>query len=152
METKRTYPIAMAIMFILLLASCTKTQTRTNKFMKQGRWQLTALSIGTNDITLLPSWDIGESNDSKAFSPAVWNHYDGSKSNFSWRFNYNGGTFTFQANEQPTGDNPPKANIQCNNLAGTYQVITEKKNLFEFESTETVGYPGVSVYIRMEPQ
>jgi len=128
-----------------------KSEVNANRLMKKGRWMVTQLDIGTNEVSILPKWDIGDQADPKAFAPATWIHYDGSEAAFKWRFDYYEGTFTFLLDQSVTQDDSQKAYIQCNNLSGSYEILTDKKNLFEFQSLETNGYQGVNVFIQLQP-
>jgi len=137
-------------MFFFLLG-CKKSEVDTRRFMKQGRWGVTQLEIGSTTYSMFPKWEVEKSEDSQTLTPGTWIHDDGTQADFSWRFNYFSGTFSLVIAKNVEQNVEEKAYQQCNNLSGDYEVITDKKNLFEFQSTETVGYPGVRVFIAIEP-
>lgn len=151
MAKKRIYRLLMVLALGVLLIACTKSEVRSKKLIKQGRWMLTQMDLGTNQVINLPHWDLESVDDPKEYAPGTWSHYDGSAAAFNWRFDYYEGTFSFKTDESVEQDEMSKAFIQCKNLSGAYAVITEKKKLFEFESTETFGYSGVKVFIQIQP-
>lgn len=151
MERKHTYRLFTALVIGLLIGACTKSEVRTKRFIKQGRWQMTQLTIGSDDISMLPKWNITNTPEDKEFVPATWTHADGSECIFKWRFDYYQGSFSFQIDESVEQDDAAKAYVQCENLSGTYEILTDKRKLFEYQSTETNGYPGLTVFIRIEP-
>lgn len=151
MESRQLYRLLLATVLLIGSVGCTKSETRTKRLLKQGRWMFTELEIGSNSNSLLPKWDIKEEPLEKDFAQATWTHYDGSSCKFLWRFDYYSGTFSFQIDDSVSQDDSAKAFIQCSNLSGSYFILNDKRNLFEFESFETQGYPGIRVYIKMEP-
>ncbi|MEX1003668.1 MAG: hypothetical protein WDZ35_16230 [Crocinitomicaceae bacterium] len=152
MKTQKTYSFLLALLFFGFITACTKSEIRTNKLVKQGQWVVAELKIGTNNITSLPRWNLPTAPLDNEFATGIWAHSNGSQVDFNWQFDNSTGTFTFMPDPAVSTDNSDRAYVQCNNLAGTYTVLTEKKDLFEFESSEAKGYTGLVVYIRLEPQ
>lgn len=151
MEKKKIYRLVLVLALGVLLIACTKSEVRSKKLIKQGRWMMTQLEIGSNNVINLPHWDLESVEDTKQFAPGTWFHYDGSEAAFNWRFDYYEGTFSFKIDQSVEQDHMSKAYIQCENLSGAYTIITDKSNLFEFESTETYGYASVRVFIQIQP-
>lgn len=148
---KQLYIMIIGLGLMFFGTSCTKSKVDTRRFMKQGRWMVTELNIGSNTSSSKPSWQIDKSNDSQEFTGGTWIHDDGSTAEFKWRFNYFEGGFSFYAVEDADQGEPNKALIQCDNLAGDYQVIEDKSKLFQFQSIQTNGYLESSVFIQIEP-
>ena len=151
MEKRRAYRVVCWVLFTVLISSCQKNEVDTNRFVKQGRWQMTILQIGTNGNSMLPKWEIDPSDDPLQYGTGTWIHKDGSRAQFKWIFEHYDYTFTFYPVNSAEQDASCKAYLQCSNLAGTYDIITDKNKLFEFESYETDGYPGISVFIQLKP-
>ncbi|MEX1001671.1 MAG: hypothetical protein WDZ35_06110 [Crocinitomicaceae bacterium] len=151
MDKRRTYQLSLWLVISLVAVACRKSEVNTNRLSKQGEWQVTELTVGTNVHSALPRWDIGEAPDDKEFATAIWKHSTGSTAPFLWRFNYYEGTFSFLIDPHEASDETSKAYIQCDNLSGEYNILTDKRKLFEFESIETKGYGTVTVFIRLEP-
>jgi hypothetical protein len=151
MANKNTYRFVLAFLLMILFIGCTKSDVRSKKLIKKGRWIVTQLDIGTNEVTLIPKWYFPTSPEDKQFATATWTHFNSSTAEFRWRFDYYEGTFTFMIDQSVSQDESTKAYIQCDNLSGSYTILTDKSKLFEFESTETMGYPGVSVFIQIQP-
>jgi len=147
---KKNITLCLLFMFFIL-SGCKKSEVDTRRFMKQGRWGVTQLEIGTTSYSMFPKWEIEHSNDSQELTPGTWIHDDGTQASFHWRFNYFSGTFSIAIDKNVEQSIEQKAYQQCKNLSGDYEVITDKKNLFEFQSTETCGYPGMRVFIAIEP-
>ena len=151
MEKKRIYQLVLVFLLLGTVIGCSKTQVRTNKLVKQGRWVFTELEIGNTIVTQYPKWNLPVAPEDKEFVQGTWTHANGSACKFKWRFDYYEGTFSFLIDPAVTQDESSKAYTQCNNLSGSYAVITEKNKLFEFESDNTLGYPGVTVFIQIQP-
>ncbi|MBD3636394.1 MAG: hypothetical protein HUJ25_03555 [Crocinitomicaceae bacterium] len=151
MKTRKIYRFLLATLFFGFITACTKTEMRTNKLVKQGRWMVTELEIGTNSISVLPKWNLPTEPLDNQYATGMWTHADGSQVDFKWKFDQYDGTFTFIVDPALSPDSSEKAYVQCNNLAGTYTVLTDKKKLFEFESNSTNGYGTLPVYIKIEP-
>lgn len=133
--------------FSLSFNACTKVDKQApNHFIKKTEWTVTQLTIGNDDISSLPKWDLNTDESGKA----VWYHAGGSHSNFYWSFSKNNNSFTFSVDVNDPSNKINQAYKQCENLSGKYKVLTNKKGLFEFESYETIGYVGPRVYIRIE--
>jgi hypothetical protein len=137
-------------MFFFLLG-CKKPEMNTRKFMDHGRWGVTQLEIGSTSFSMFPKWEIQQSSDSRAFTPGTWIHDDGTQAAFCWKFDQYSGKFNIMINKSVEQTIEQKAYQQCNNLSGEYLVVTDKRNLFEFQSTETLGYPGTNVFIQLKP-
>ena len=151
MELWRKYTALCLLFLFFSLSACKKSEVDTRRFMKQGRWGVTQLEIGSTSFSMFPKWEIEHSEDATLLTPGTWIHDDGTQAKFCWRFNYFSGTFTMALDKNVVQSIEEKAYQQCKNLSGDYEVITDKRNLFEFQSTETVGYPGVRVFIAIEP-
>ncbi len=133
--------------FSLSFNACTKVEKQApNHFIKKTSWSVTKLTIGNDNIESLPKWDLATDETGKA----IWNHAGGSHSNFYWSFSKNYNTFEFYVDVNDPANKINQAYKQCENLSGKYKVLTNKKNLFEFESYETTGYVGPRVYIKIE--
>ncbi|MCB9224826.1 MAG: hypothetical protein R2780_14410 [Crocinitomicaceae bacterium] len=150
MEKKRTYQWVCMVLFSLLI-SCQKHEVNTNKFGKQSRWQVTTIQIGSNGNSVLPKWEVSPSENAEEYGSAVWVHMDGSRSTFKWIFKHYQNAFVFFPDNSVEQDVGCKAYLQCSNLSGEYKIITDKSKMFEFESLETSGYPGISVFIQIQP-
>ena len=130
---------------IVLLNSCQKfDKLGPNNFTKKSTWQVTEITIGGDLLTSLPQWKISTTESS------IWCHNNGTCTNFSWVFSQNNNFFEFFLDNNDSYDDVNSANKQCDNLSGIYHVMTSKKNMFEFETNETLGYIGPRVYIRVE--
>jgi len=133
--------------FSLSFNACTKVEKQApNNFIKKSEWKVTSLMIGNDVIPSNPIWDIGTDESGKA----IWNHAGGTHASFYWSFSNNYNTFEFYVDANDPANKINQAYKQCENLSGKYRVITNKKNLFEFESNETYGYVGPRVYIKIE--
>lgn len=136
---------------LVILAGCDKSVVDTKKLTKKGRWMVTQIEIGSNLNSALPVLDFQDSEDPNEFSVGTWIHEDNSEAIFKWRFNYFEGTFSLIWDEPFYEGEPSKAQLQCSNLSGHYEIITDKSKLFEFSSETTKQYPGVRVFIQMVP-
>ncbi|OIQ35933.1 MAG: hypothetical protein BM555_03740 [Crocinitomix sp. MedPE-SWsnd] len=139
------------LLLVLLSTSCTKSEVNTKNLGKQGRWMVTVLNIGSNTNVQLPTFVFQPSEDPEVLTDGTWIHNDNSQAALRWRFNYYAGTFSILINENVEQDETSKAFVQCNNLSGEYNIITEKKKLFEFESMTTNGYGSIPVFIQIQP-
>ena len=144
---KWTYCLSL----ILLSTACVKSEVNTKNLGKHGRWTVTILNLGTNSNVPLPTFIFEESVDPEALTPGTWIHNDNTQAAFRWRFNYFAGTFSLLINPNIEQDEMTKAFVQCNNLSGEYNIITDKRNFFEFESVNTNGYGSIPVFIQMQP-
>jgi hypothetical protein len=155
-KTKKEREVCMlkkiTILVVLTVISlsfnaCTKVEKQApNHFVKKSSWSVTKLTIGNDNIESLPKWDLETEETGKA----IWCHAGGTYSSFFWSFSKNFNTFEFYVDVNDPANKINQAYKQCENLSGKYKVITDKKNLFEFESFETKGYVGPRVYIKIE--
>ncbi len=151
MERSKTYFRMSFLVLILMLGSCTKVEKTTRKFIKEGRWCFTELTTNGDVINNLAKWDLYDCGDDVDFCSGLWTHANGSTAEFNWKFStYSGDLEFFLTPGQKFDSN--KATLQCSNLSGTYSVISESSNLYEFESYETNGFAGTHVYIKMEAE
>lgn len=151
MKTWWRYRVVLLILLFGLLIACSKSEVRAKKLTGQDRWIFTELRIGNSTISQFPKWKLPNEPLDKEFVQGVWTHYDGSSCSFLWRFDYYEGSFSFMPDPAVIQDPNDKAYIQCDNLSGSYIVLTEKKKLFEFETLEASGYPGVNIFIQIQP-
>ena len=151
MKIKRKYRLIIVVLLLGFIGACTKSVVRANKLTKQQRWVFTQLDIGSTKVTQFPKWDLPNEPIDKEFVQGTWTHHDGSSCKFLWRFDYYEGTFSFKVDANVSQDENAKAYLQCNNLSGSYKVITEKNKLFEFETYEAKSYQGVRVFIQIQP-
>jgi hypothetical protein len=146
MLKKITILVVLSV-FSLSFNACIKVEKQApNHFIKKSNWSVTKLTIGNDVIESLPKWNLSTEEDGKA----IWFHAGGSQSNFFWSFSKNFNSFEFYVDVNDPANKINQAYKQCENLSGKYKVITNKKNLFEFESNETNGYIGPRVYIKIE--
>ena len=132
-------------MGIVLLNSCEKVEKiGPNDFTSKTSWQVTEISIGGDLLTSLPQWEISKTESS------IWCHTGGTCANFYYVFSQNNNFFEFYLDSDDPDNKVNSAYKQCDNLSGKYRVMTSKKDVFEFETNETVGYVGPRVYIRIE--
>ncbi len=152
MGRKQLHMMLIGLGLMFFIASCTKSKVDTRRFMKQGRWMVTELNIGSNSSSSHPIWEIEKSEDSQEFTAGTWLHNDGSSAKFKWRFNYFEGGFSFFVNENVNQEEDTKAFMQCKNLSGDYVILEDKPKLFQFQSISTHGYLEKPVFIQLEPQ
>jgi len=144
---KRITILVVLLIISLSFSACTKVEKQApNHFIKKSSWSATKLTIGYDEIESLPKWDLATGEIGKA----IWNHAGGSHSRFYWSFSKKFNNFEFYVDVNDPANKINQAYKQCQNLSGKYKVITNNKNLFEFESYETTGYVGPRVYIKIE--
>lgn len=148
MERRELAGIVTAISLSITLAGCDKTETAAKKLMKEGRWVVTEISVGTTMVDKLPKWAIHTCENAVGCS-GTWEHPVGTTAGFQWEFSNFSGTFSFYP-DQLTSETVSMAYSQCFNFSGEYNVIKSKRDSFHFESTQTAGYPGKMVTIRLE--
>jgi hypothetical protein len=137
---------SLILVLTIAISSCTKVEKQApNNFIKKDNWSVTKLTIGHDDINSLPTWNLETETDGMA----IWHHSGNSNATFFWSFSKNFNTFSFYVDADPA-NKINQAYKQCQNLSGTYSVLTNKKGLFEFESYDTYGYKGPRVYIKIE--
>ncbi len=130
---------------MVLFHSCEKVERQApNNFTKKSIWKVTEISIGYDNVLALPEWEINTETSS------VWCHDGGTCATFYWNFSSNYNSFNFYLDTNDPENKMNMAYKQCENLSGTYDVIISKKDLYEFETNERVGYVGPKVYIRIE--
>lgn len=152
MGEKQLHMMIIGLVLMFTGTACTKSKVDTRRFMKQGRWMVTELTIGSNTSSSKPSWDIEKSEDSQEFTGGTWHHSDGSTAKFKWRFNYFEGGFSFYTDGAAEQEESSKAFMQCDNLSGDYIILEDKMKLFQFQSKKTNGYLQTPVFIQIEPQ
>ena len=151
MDIKLTYRFFSIVLLLILISACTKSEMRAKKLANHDKWIFTEHRIGSLSIDQFPKWEITNSPVNNEFVQAKWKHHNGSTCLFKWRFDSYSGTFEFLVDHAVEQDEEAKAYLQCSNLSGTYIVLKEKSNLFEFESTDANGYPDLTVFIQIQP-
>jgi hypothetical protein len=145
-----TIPGLMIAFLIPVTIGCDKTESAAQRFVKEGRWTITSITVYTTVIDKLPKWDIPFCTDFSSYNSGTWEHPLGTSAGFLWKFSNIGGTFTFEPDS--ILDTGSMAYAQCSNFSGEYKVIKSKRHTFHFESTATLGYPGKVVTILLEHQ
>jgi len=149
MGRRNILPIIGTMLLFLVMAGCDKTERKTKKFIKEGRWHITELTAGTTIISDLPKWDIYACENHEEYCTGKWNHPNGSSTNFFWKFYNIGGNFIFMADSLES-EKGTMAYAQCLNFSGDYKAKKSKAHEFHFESLASCGYPGKLVTILME--
>jgi hypothetical protein len=148
MERQAMLIIPGLLMFFLATTGCDKTERAAQRFVKEGRWTVTSITVATDEIDKLPKWDISAATDFSIYNNGTWEHPHGTITGFLWKFSNMGGTFTFES--VSGSETASMAYAQCTNFSGEYKVVKSKRHTFHFESTTTVGYPGKVVTILLE--
>jgi len=136
---------------LIIISSCNKVEkTVPRHFAEKPNWSFTELTIGYDKIESHPSWEIEYQPNHNGYMNGTWIHANGTKNYFEWKFSTNYAKFEFKVKPLQYNEKESAAYYQCYNLSGTYKVLTNKKNLYEFESNHTNGYIGPRVYIKIE--
>lgn len=151
MEKTKYYILLWLTGLFFIVSSCDKTQIAGKRFIKEGRWCVTELTAGTTSFTKLPKWSISACENQEEYCTAIWEHQGGSTTTFFWKFYNIGGNFSLFVDPGET-DTGTMAYSQCRNFSGEYKVIENNRNGFQFESEESVGYPGKLVKIVLTAQ
>lgn len=144
---RKIHILVWVLSSLWIFSSCDKVEKKApNSFTKQSVWTMTELSIGYDDISSLAVWEITSFED----GTAIWRHSNGTYVSFKWSFSTNASKLTFHLDYDDKTNKVNQAYSQCENLSGTYKVLTSKNGLYEIESYETTGYVGPRVFIRLE--
>lgn len=151
MEKKRTYRFVSFLVMVIIFWSCSKIERTNRKFMKDGPWTFTELTIGGDANENLSTWYINSCGTTDGFCPGSWMHSNGSTAEFFWDFDNYNGNLIFQLSDDVQFDSN-KASLQCFNLQGEYEILSSSSKAFELQTNSANGYPQTTVYIKMEAE
>jgi hypothetical protein len=133
----------------LALLSCNKTRFYTNRLDGED-WSATELSVDGVSQSELPFWKLSECNPYKELCSGDWSNHHGGKSIFFWQLRESAKKFEISNQSSTTGNHDTdEAVMQCQFFSGIYDVVKRDKNEMEFTSTNTVGYPGKKVVLKL---
>lgn len=150
------------VLFILLgaglltMASCNKTKQNSRKFMKAGEWKITELSVAGQMEDELPHWEIEDCDIYESSCEGEWKNDEGGHAEFIWQFRENGEVFEISHQAEEHGHEhehdhaAEEAAEQCYHFSGVYTVTEFGKDAISFSSSNTVGYPGETVILKIE--
>lgn len=148
----------LAVCTLISVSSCNKTKTTSNRFMDTGEWKVSELSVDGVNEEELPIWEIEECNLYEESCFGEWKNEEGGHAEFIWQFREKADAFEIshqiKEGEHEEGEEhdhaAEEAAEQTYNFSGVYSVSENSKTAMEFTSTNTIGFPGKKVKIKIE--
>lgn len=142
----------LVIILSLLLFSCNKEKSRSNRLIKGDKWEVQEITIDGDHTSLLGTWTITGDDIYKEVPSASW-FLNEQNAVFEWQFQSKGKKFQLnyvQLCEECDGEQLSDLDYFSYNLSGSYYVKKCSRKQMEFESSKTIGYPDRTIRIKIK--
>ncbi len=144
--------LGFVLVLLLLFTACNKDKSRSKKLMKGDVWTVESIFIdgqGQPFTGKFATWTIEQDvNIYDRVPTALW-YGDGEEIEFNWQFRNKGKTFEIAPNDSTCDGTFPDLEMFGYFIAGEYTVEKHSRKEMTFNSTETYGYSGQLVEIKI---
>ncbi len=151
---KKIFLLKIIVLLVVLLHACNKEKRYSNKLLKGEQWAVSSIKIDGQESAVAGKWHIS-GDDIYDSVPSV--HWEGNgtlgSSIFQWQFQEKGKKFQlnyYQTCEECDGVLMDSLDYFTYAITGNYDVERHKKDEMIFVSTETIGFAGKKVEIKIE--
>jgi hypothetical protein len=144
--------LGIILLLFILVASCNKDKSRSKKLMKGDVWLVESINIDGEAQGFtgnFATWTIEKDVDIYNQVPSALWDANGQEIEFNWQFRNKGKIFEIAPNDSTCDGTFPELELFGYYIAGEYKVEKQSRKEMTFTSTETSGYPGELVQVKI---
>lgn len=144
--------IGILAMLITLVVACNKEKRFSRRLIKGENWEVSSLTVDGNSINVGGSWKVVGDNIYESVPRIEWTDNGSDATIIEWQFQEKGDKYQFnyvQLCEECDGTQMEDLDYTAYAITGKYDVERHKRKEMIFTSTETVGYKGKKVEIKI---
>lgn len=142
----------LLLFLALAVFGCNKEKRYSKKLIKGESWTVESITADGSSVNSASTWTVSGDNIYETVSQVSWQSGAANVTEFEWQFRDKGKSWVLnylQDCDECEGPMLDELDYLAHALSGTYEVVTHKRSEMSFKSSETTGYPGKVVEIKI---